>query len=315
MRTDLAALPWKICHLGSDYDAMANRAILSTVVNLEDDDDDDIKLPSKSGDALAPQPPGTISDSRSPSYVSDLEQDDTDDEFKPLFDYTETVPSPTYFSDDDEDDFKFSSAPKRRCVRAQAKEPSTPSPQEEIVTVGDDDDDESWLLPSPPKSSPLKFPNRATSALLSANYALHQLRQSQTELMGLQFAASPEGIKRVEEQAKLQLQHRPDPESPLAANTSKDLNFHEEILESKSVTPEKREKVLLKVQNKTGSYQSIRIFMTDKFEKLFSVYAEMVDAPLANLSFCFDGDQLSSCGTPKEHDMEDGDVIEVYSKI
>lgn len=86
--------------------------------------------------------------------------------------------------------------------------------------------------------------------------------------MGLQFAASPEGIKRVEEQAKLQLQHRPDPESPLAANTSKDLNFHEEILESKSVTPEKREKVLLKVQNKTGSYQSIRIFMVRECNRL-----------------------------------------------
>ena len=56
------------------------------------------------------------------------------------------------------------------------------------------------------------------------------------------------------------------------------------------------------------------IEQTDKFEKLFTVYARMVKASLPNLRFRFDGDQLAPSSTPKEHDMEDGDIIEVYDK-
>lgn len=56
------------------------------------------------------------------------------------------------------------------------------------------------------------------------------------------------------------------------------------------------------------------IEQSDKFEKLFRVYAELAKVPLVNLSFRFDGDQLSPNSTPKEHDMEDGELIEVYNK-
>lgn len=56
------------------------------------------------------------------------------------------------------------------------------------------------------------------------------------------------------------------------------------------------------------------IEQNDKFEKLFTVYANMVQASLSSLSFRFDGDQVSPSTTPKELDMEDGDVIEVYTK-
>jgi len=58
----------------------------------------------------------------------------------------------------------------------------------------------------------------------------------------------------------------------------------------------------------------VSIVQTDKFEKLFAVYAKMVEAPLSTLSFRFDGDQLSPDSTPKNYDMEDGDIIEVYTK-
>jgi len=58
----------------------------------------------------------------------------------------------------------------------------------------------------------------------------------------------------------------------------------------------------------------VAIEQTDKFEKLFTVYAKMVEASVSTLSFRFDGDQLSPNSTPKEHEMEDGDIIEVYTK-
>lgn len=44
------------------------------------------------------------------------------------------------------------------------------------------------------------------------------------------------------------------------------------------------------------------------------MYAKMAKAPLANMTFRFDGDQLSPNSTPEEHDMEDGDIIEVHDK-
>lgn len=42
------------------------------------------------------------------------------------------------------------------------------------------------------------------------------------------------------------------------------------------------------------------------------MYAKMVKASLPNLSFRFDGETLAPNSTPKQHDMEDEDIIEVY---
>ena len=53
---------------------------------------------------------------------------------------------------------------------------------------------------------------------------------------------------------------------------------------------------------------------SDKFEKLFSAYAKLVGASPSAFSFRFDGDQLSPSSTPKELEMEDDDIIEVYDK-
>ena len=56
------------------------------------------------------------------------------------------------------------------------------------------------------------------------------------------------------------------------------------------------------------------IQQTDKFEKLFKVYANLVKVPLEKMVFRFDGDQISHNSTPKELDLEDNDVVEVYIK-
>lgn len=42
------------------------------------------------------------------------------------------------------------------------------------------------------------------------------------------------------------------------------------------------------------------------------MYADMVKLPLENMVFRFDGDQISPTSTPKEQDMDDDDIVEVY---
>ena len=53
---------------------------------------------------------------------------------------------------------------------------------------------------------------------------------------------------------------------------------------------------------------------SDKFEKLFSAYAELAGASRADLLFRFDGDQLSPDSTPEEQGLENDDIVEVYKK-
>ncbi|KAG0612870.1 hypothetical protein M758_6G058500 [Ceratodon purpureus] len=236
-------------------------------------------------------------------------EDDDDDEFEPLYNYSRTVvPVPTFLSDDsDDEDLVTASAPKRRPEIAPAKELSTRTPQKapvKKIVLDDDDDDDSWLISSSPK-----LPKMPQPAFSTGNLALQQLRERRKELMMLQQLASPGAIKNIEELARIQAQQRPEVEPP-----PKVLESHVEPPKSEVGASEEKEKVLIKVQDKFGNSQSIRIYATDKFEKLFAQYARMVKASLPNLSFRFDGDQLAPNSTPKEHDMEDEDIIEVYDK-
>ena len=79
------------------------------------------------------------------------------------------------------------------------------------------------------------------------------------ELQILQQKASPEAIRRVEELARLRAQQRPEAEPSLIVKTPQRSNSHQESPGSGSAASEK-EKILLKVQNNSGSSQSIRIF-------------------------------------------------------
>jgi hypothetical protein len=235
------------------------------------------------------------------------DDEDEEDEFEPLFSYSRSVgPAPTFLSDDsdDEDEVIIAAAPRRKPETVPAKGPQTPTPQKASTTsVVLDDDDDSWLLCSTPKLPTMPQPTE--------NLALLQLRQKRRELMMLQEASSPGALKKVEEAARMQAQQRVQAES--SPSVVRALKPQVEP-SSDAPTSEEMEKVLIKFQNKSGNCQSIRIFSNDKFEKLFTVYANKVQTSLSSLSFRFDGDQLSPSTTPKELDMEDGDVIEVYDR-
>ncbi|KAG0625752.1 hypothetical protein M758_2G078500 [Ceratodon purpureus] len=246
--------------------------------------------------------------------VDEQLDDDDEDEFKPLFDYSDTVPrSPELLSSDDSDEDTViikSALPKRKFEISPPKEPLTPTLQRDETQktiLDDDEDDDSWLM-----TSPSKLPKLPSSAYFAENPILQQIRLQRQELMMLQQKASPEAIRRVEELARMQAQQRPEPVTPLVVKAPTRMNAHEESLGSESPAAEEKEKILLKVQNSTQSTQSIRIFTTDKFEKLFRVYADLTKLPLESMAFRFDGDQISPNSSPKELDMEEGDIIEVY---
>lgn len=83
----------------------------------------------------------------------------------------------------------------------------------------------------------------------------------------LQQLASPDAIRNIEELARLQAQQRPEAEPSLVVNTLEIMKSHVELPKSEGGALEK-EKVLLKVQDKSGNSQSIRIYAVSKCSPL-----------------------------------------------
>lgn len=52
----------------------------------------------------------------------------------------------------------------------------------------------------------------------------------------------------------------------------------------------------------------------EKFEKLFTKYAESIGVPFQQLVFLFDGQKVLGNNCPKDMDMEDEDMIEVNQR-
>lgn len=74
-----------------------------------------------------------------------------------------------------------------------------------------------------------------------------------------------------------------------------------------------RAKIIISIQNKDETKQ-FRVYMDDKFEKVFKLYADKLKLDLQNLVFSFDGDKISPTATPGGLGMEDNDIVEVYFK-
>lgn len=53
----------------------------------------------------------------------------------------------------------------------------------------------------------------------------------------------------------------------------------------------------------------------DKFEKLFYGYCNHAMIDINNVTFEFDGLKLEANSTPDDEDMEDGDIIDVKTKL
>ncbi|CAN5953595.1 unnamed protein product [Sphagnum jensenii] len=200
-----------------------------------------------------------------------------DDGFQPLFDYSKVYDSPPKFQEE--------------------------KPVVKEVPKSEDSNDDDWL-PSPPKLAKVV-------GLFSGDSTLQQLRQKRAELILLETEASG-AVRCVEESGRLEAQIRHQ-QAPTAVKKTESLSHVEKVADPHLAVG--KEKIVLRVQNKSGSIFPLRIYLADKFERLFTAYAKHVGASSSDqFMFQFDGDQLPPNSTPKELGMEDDDIIEVYDK-
>ncbi|XP_012845952.1 PREDICTED: uncharacterized protein LOC105965953 [Erythranthe guttata] len=159
-----------------------------------------------------------------------------------------------------------------------------------VVCLDDDSQDE----------SPVFFPKKRRISDPQVQSTLKALRLKRQELAS--FAQSAEEMVRaVEESVRKDLD---------AALQSSPKSVAKEPVEP---PPSDREKLVISIQDKDGLKQ-FRVYMDDKFERLFKMYADRIKVDTKNLVFCFDGDKINPAATPNSLEMEENDIIEVHVK-
>ncbi|KAL5726583.1 hypothetical protein ACHQM5_009616 [Ranunculus cassubicifolius] len=218
----------------------------------------------------------------------------TDDlEFEPLFDYHRVQPTFINSIDDDLSDTEkaLDVSPPKRFKKAGSDVCVDVKPMKPIVC--DDNDEEDWL-PPPPKMLNGGRKSEQEDSTIKA------LRLKKQELAS--FAESAEDVLReVEESARKQVT------SSLQAS----LGSEDEVKVSKPT--DDRKKIVISIQDKEGPHK-YRVYMEEKLERIFKVYADKVKVDLGKLVFSFDGDKISGAVTPEGLGMEDDDIIEVNTK-
>ncbi|KAM5567814.1 hypothetical protein ABKV19_015738 [Rosa sericea] len=210
---------------------------------------------------------------------------DFTEELEPLFDYSRVQPLNVISLDDDDDDEASASPPSKK--RKKASNPAVEKEVDDSVKVTViEEDDEDWLLP-PPK----------VTKKLGDDSILKALRLQKQELAS--FAESAENVVRaVEESVRREL-----------------LSSLQSSPDATAAPPPKpqveRNKVVISIQDKDGVKQ-FRIYMDDKFERLFKMYADKAKLDIQSLVFSFDGDKIGPDATPESLRMEDDDMIEVH---
>merc|ERR1739844_592090 len=74
------------------------------------------------------------------------------------------------------------------------------------------------------------------------------------------------------------------------------------------------EYIKLKVVGQDSNEIHFRVKMTTQMGKLQKSYSERVGVPVSSLRFLFDGRRINDDETPKQLEMEQDDVIEVYQE-
>ncbi|XVF02209.1 hypothetical protein REPUB_Repub04eG0156200 [Reevesia pubescens] len=217
--------------------------------------------------------------------------DSTADDLEPLFDYRRVQPLNFVCIDDEGSDTSPVPLPKRRKI-----------PDPDVVKVDEDEDvevikvvsveEEDWLAPPP-------LPSTDAFTKIAEDSTIKELRLKKQELVS--FAQSAKNmLLEVEESAKRELSGSLKPS--LDAVTDQPKNPASE-----------RAKIVISIQNK-DELKQFRVYMDDKFERLFSLYADKAKLDLKSLVFSIDGDKISSAATPGSLGMEDDDIIEVHVK-
>ncbi|KAK9157479.1 hypothetical protein Scep_004053 [Stephania cephalantha] len=219
-----------------------------------------------------------------------LSQGDSVEEFEALFDYSRVQPNFILIDDDNSDSEKTTKlSPKR--LKAGKLESC------QVVNAidcdgGKEEEEEDWLKP-PPKC----FGVVAQKLEVENNTTLKELRLKRQELE--LFAKSAQDLLRtVEESTQKEATNAEQSASePGAMKTSRPL--------------EERKKIVISFQDK-DELKQFRVFVDEKFSRVFKVYAERVMVDLGSLVFSFDGDKVSPTTTPGDLGMEDNDIIEVH---
>ncbi|KAL5830543.1 hypothetical protein ACOSQ3_020011 [Xanthoceras sorbifolium] len=215
------------------------------------------------------------------------------EDLEPLFDYHRVQPSVICLDDDDKPP---ASSPKRRKISETLVDKKVKGEKKEISVVQCDDDEDDWL-PPPPKVL-IGVQNQ-----LGEDSTIKELRLKKQEL--LSFAKSAEDVLRAVEESverKLGSSLQPSFETSL-----------EVAAEQPSKPACERAKIVISFQDKDGPKQ-FRVFMDDKFERIFKIYSDKVKLDVKNLVFCFDGDKIGPAATPASLGMDDEDIIEVHER-
>lgn len=214
------------------------------------------------------------------------------EDLEPLFDYSRVQPFDVVCLDDDCPDSSPVAIPKRRKTSHTAVEKELQNTGNVIHIVDCEDEDElDWL--APPPEMPID-PQK-----LCEDSTIKELRLQRQELVS--FAQSAEDILRaVEETAKRDL-------------TASLKSALESVVEMPSKPTVERAKIVISIQDKDGPKQ-FRVYLDDKFDRLFKLYADKVKQDVECLVFCFDGDKISPSATPGSLGMEEDDMIEVHRK-
>ncbi|XP_027098450.1 uncharacterized protein [Coffea arabica] len=230
---------------------------------------------------------------------------DSMEELEPLFDYRRVQPFNVVIVDDDPLDAPPVGCKKKRKTADSAVEEN--DNKGKVVQVIDcdeneeEEEEEDWL-PPPPKMT-------NDTSKLNEDSTIKELRLKRQELASLAQSAK-DALKAVEESVRQEFAAAESMKSHFNASSQSPTRG---VAEQPSDTCQERAKIVITIQDKDGPKQ-FRVFMDDKFERLFKMYAEKVKLDLQNLVFCFDGDKISPTATPAGLEMEENDIIEVYVK-
>ncbi|KAF8021243.1 hypothetical protein BT93_G1619 [Corymbia citriodora subsp. variegata] len=155
----------------------------------------------------------------------------------------------------------------------------------------EEEEEEDWLPPPP------KFDANVKSKL-AEDPALKELRLMKQELQTCAQSAK-DLLQSVEDSAQRKVSSPSQSLKDAPAELPKPQN--------------ERAKIVISIQDKDG-HKQFRIFLDDKFERLFKLYADRVKLNRENLVFMFDGEKISPSATPDSLGIEDEDSIQVHVK-
>ncbi|GMI83500.1 hypothetical protein like AT1G68185 [Hibiscus trionum] len=220
------------------------------------------------------------------------EADSTTDDLEPLFDYRRVQPLNIVCIDDDcSDNASPVPSPKRRKLPKPSVAKVDSDKDVEVIKVVNVEE-EDWLAPPPMVST-------NAHSKIDEDSTIKELRRRKQELLSLAQSAKSMLLE-AEESANR------EPSDSLKPSL-------DAVAEQPTIPASERAKIVISIQNK-DELKQFRVYTDDKFEKLFSSYANKAKLDLQRLVFSFDGDKINLDATPTSLGMEDDDIIEVHAK-